>query len=84
MLLLHQRRKNTLERIWRLIRVTDDKFWDEKLQYNIKRETAKISILSSVNIDKYEYLIGKEILLSDQKRVIEQTKLAYSPLGKGF
>ena len=54
------------------------------MQYNIKRETAKISILSSVKIDKHEYLIGKEILLSDQKRVIEQTKFVYSLLGKGF
>ena len=54
------------------------------MQYNIKRETAKISILSSVKIDKHEYLIGKEILLSDQKGVIEQTKFVYSLLGKGF
>ena len=64
--------------------IIDFKFWDEKLQYNIKRETAKISILSSVKIDKREYLIGKEILLSDQKRAIEQTKFVYSPLEKGF
>ena len=77
-------RKNPLERIQKLIIIIDLKFWDEKLQYNIKRETAKISILSSVKIDKHEYLIGKEILLSDQKRVIEQTKFVYSLLGKGF
>ena len=30
---------------------------DEKLQYNINREAAKISALSSGKIDKYEYLI---------------------------
>ena len=33
--------------------IIDDKNWDEKLQYNIGRETAKISALSSGKIDKY-------------------------------
>ena len=37
---------------------------DEKLQYDINRETAKLSALSSGKIDKYEYLTGEEILLS--------------------
>ena len=36
----------------------------------------------SGNIDKYEYLTGEEILPSDQRRVIEQTKFTYSPLRK--
>ena len=44
----------------------DDKIMDEKLQYNISRESAKISKLSSVTIDKYEYLTGEEILPSNQ------------------
>ena len=39
-----------------------DRIRDEKLQFNINRETAKISALSSNKIDKYEYLTGKEIL----------------------
>ena len=39
----------------------DDKIRDEKLQYDINREAAKISALSSGKIDKYEYLIGEEI-----------------------
>ena len=43
---------------------TDDKIRDEKLQYDINRETAKISPLSSGKIDKYEYLTGEEILSS--------------------
>ena len=33
----------------------DDKNTDEKLKYNISRETAKISALSSGKIDKFEY-----------------------------
>ena len=56
----------------------DDKIRDEKLQY----ETVTMSALSSGKTDKYEYLIDKEISLSDQSRVIEQAKFTYSPLGK--
>ena len=36
----------------------EDKIKDEKLQYKINREAAKISALSSGKIDKYEYLKG--------------------------
>ena len=49
---------------------------DEKLQYDINREAAKISTLLS---DKIE-----EILPSDQSRIIKQAKLTYSPLSKVF
>ena len=57
---------------------------DEKLQYDINREVAKISALSSNKIGTYEYLTGKEILPSNQKQIIEQAKFTYSPLGKAF
>ena len=40
--------------------------------------------LSSGKIDKYEYLSGEEILPSNQRQIIEQTKFTYSPLGKAF
>ena len=46
----------------------DDKIKDEKLQYDINSEAAKMSALSSGKIDKYEYLTGEEILPSDQNR----------------
>ena len=62
----------------------DDKIKYEKLQYNINKEAAKISALSSGKIDRYEYLRGEKILLSDQSRIIEQAKFTYSPLGKAF
>ena len=62
----------------------DDKIRDQKLQYDINREVAKISPLSSGKIDKCEYLTGEEILPSNQRQIIEQAKLAYSPLGKTF
>ena len=40
----------------------DDQIRDEQIQYNFKREAAKILALSSGEIDKYEYVTGKEIL----------------------
>ena len=62
----------------------EDQTKNEKLQYHINRQAAKISVLSSGNIDKYEYLTGEEILPSNQQQIIEQAKFTYSPLGKGF
>ena len=62
----------------------EDQIKDEKLQYDINREAAKISTLSSGKIDKYEYLTGEEILSSNQQQIIEQAKFTYSPLGKAF
>ena len=57
---------------------------DEKLQYDIIREVAKISALSSGKISKYEYLTGEEILSSNQQQIFEQAKFTYSPLGEAF
>ena len=62
----------------------EDQIKDEKLQYDINREAAKISASSPGKIDKYEYLTGEEILPSNQQQIIEQAKFAYSPLGKAF
>ena len=62
----------------------EDQIKGEKLQYDINREAAKISALSSGKIDKYEYLTGEEILPSNQQQIIEQAKFTYSPLGKAF
>ena len=62
----------------------EDQIRNEKLQYDINREAAKISALSSGKIDKYEYLTGEEILPSNQQQIFEQTNFTYSPLGKAF
>ena len=59
----------------------DDYIRNEKLQYDINREAAKISALSS---GKIEYLTGEEILPSKQKQIIEEARFTYSPLGKAF
>ena len=62
----------------------EDQIKDEKLQYDINREAAKISALSSGKLGKYEYLTGEEILPSNQQQIIQQAKFAYSPLRKAF
>ena len=62
----------------------NDQIRDEKPQHDINRETAKISALSSGNIQKYEYRTGEDILPSNQQKIIEQAKFTYSPLGKAF
>ena len=49
----------------------NDHIRDEKLQYDINREVAKISALSSGKIHKYEYLTGEDILPSNQQQIIE-------------
>ena len=56
---------------------TDDKIRDEKIQYDINREAAKISVLSSGKIDKYQYLTG-EILPSNQMQIKELAKFRKS------
>ena len=63
---------------------TDDQIRDEKLQYDINREAAKISALSSGKMGKYEYLTGEQILPSNQQQIIEQARFTYSSKGKAF
>ena len=53
----------------------NDQIRDEKLQYDINREAAKISVLSSGKIHKYEYLAVEDVLPSNQQQIIEQTLL---------
>ena len=62
----------------------NDQIRDEKIQYNINTEAAKISALSSGKIRKYEYLTGEDVLPSNQKEIIEQAKFSYFSLGKAF
>ena len=62
----------------------NDQIRDENLRYDIDREAAKISALSSGKLHKYEYLTDKDILPSNQQQIIEQAKFIYSPLGKAL
>ena len=51
-------------------------------QYDLDREAAKISALSSNNLDKYELLTGEDLGLKPS--TVEQAKFEYSPLGRIF
>ena len=62
----------------------NDQIRDEKIQYDINREAAKISALSSGKIRKYEYLTGEDILPFNQEQIKEQAKFTFSTLGKAF
>ena len=62
----------------------DDKIRNEKLQYHLNREAAKILALSSGKIHKYEYVTGEDILPPNKQQIIEQAKFTYSPFGKDF
>ena len=71
-------RKNLSRKNIEITMTINDKIRDEKLQYDINKEAVKISALSSGKIDKYEYLIDEEVLLSDQSRIIVRVKFTYS------
>ena len=59
----------------------NDQIKDKKLQYNINREAAKMSALSS---GKIYIFTGEDILPSNKQHIIEQAKFTYSPLDKAF
>ena len=64
--------------------ITSETIRGEKLQYDINREAEKILALPSGKIDKCEHLTAEEILSSNQRKIIEQVKFAYYPIGKAF
>ena len=51
-------------------------------QYDLDRKAAKMSALSSNNLDKHECLTGEELGL--RPNTVEQLKFEYSPLGRVF
>ena len=50
----------------------------------LTEKQQKISALSSGKIDKFEYLTSKEVLLSNQRQIVEQAKFTFSSLRKAF
>ena len=64
------------------IKILDRKIKQNESQYDLDREAAKISALSSNNLDKYELLTGEDLNLKPS--TVEQAKFEYSPLGKIF
>ena len=64
------------------IKILNRKIKQNESQYDLDREAAKISALSSNNLDKYELLTGEDLGLKPS--TTEQAKCEYSPLGKIF
>ena len=64
------------------IKILNRKIKQNESQYDLDREAAKISALSSNNLDKYELLTGEDLGLKPS--TVEQAKFEYSPLGKIF
>ena len=62
------------------LKIFDKKIKANQAQYDLDREAAKISALSSKELDKYEYLTGED--LGYKPSVVEKAKLEYSPLGE--
>ena len=64
------------------VKVLNDKIKAKKVQYDLDRKAAKISSLSSGELEKYEYLTGED--LGYKQGVVENANFEYSPLGKVF
>ena len=64
------------------IKILDNKIRSNQAQYDLDRQNAKISELSSGELDKYKYLTGED--LGYKSDVAQKAKLEYSPLGQIF
>ena len=62
------------------IKILDRKIMLNEVQYDLDRKAAKISAMSSNNLDKYEYLTGEDLDL--KQNTVEQARFEYSPLSK--
>ena len=62
------------------IKILNRKIMQNEAQYDLDRKAAKISALSSNNLDKYEYLTGEDLGLKPS--TVEQARFDYSPLSK--
>ena len=64
------------------IKILNRKIKQNEAQYDLDREAAKISALSSNNLYKFKYLTGEDLGLKPS--TVDQAKFEYSPLGKIF
>ena len=65
------------------IKSINNKIEQNRAQYDLDKQTAKISAWSSGNVSKYECLTGKDVL--PEKDLLEKTaalkRFEYSPIG---
>ena len=64
------------------IKILDNKIRQNKANCDLHRQNAKISALSSGELDKYKYLTDKD--LGYKIDSIEKARFEYSPLGQFF
>ena len=64
------------------IKILDNKIRSSQAQYNLDRQNAKTYALSSGELDKYEYLTGKDLVYKPD--VVQKAKFEYSPLHPVF
>ena len=65
-------------------KILDNKIRSNQVQYNLDRQNAKISALSSGELDKYEYLTGEDLRCKPDVYVNQKAKFEYSPLRQVF
>ena len=61
------------------IKILERKTNQNEAQYDLDRKAAKVSALSSNNLDKYEYLTGEDH--NYKPSTVEQARFEYSPFG---
>ena len=64
------------------VKILDGNIKANRAPYDLDREAAKISALSSGELEKYEYLTDED--LGYKPDVVQKAKFEYSPLGKVF
>ena len=64
------------------IKILDNKIRSNQSQYDLDRQNAKISALSSGELDKHEYLTCED--LGYKPDVVQKAKFEYSPMGQVF
>ena len=63
-------------------KLLDNKIRANKAQYDLDRQAAKVSALSSGELEKYQYLTGEN--LGYKPDVVQKAKFQYFPLGQVF
>ena len=66
------------------IKAINIKIEQNNAQYDLDRQTAKISALSSGNVSKYEFLTGKDVWPENDllEKAAIMKRFEYFPLGK--
>ena len=64
------------------IKIFDNKIRQNRADFDLNRKNAEITVLSSGDLNKYEYLTGED--LGYKPDPVQKAKFEYSPLGEVF